>query len=57
MDADYGRNFSEGDKPFQDFEHSLFVLSTVQSVSVSTLDMYLFKEKDSLQVNILIMWS
>ncbi|XP_031553115.1 uncharacterized protein LOC116290248 [Actinia tenebrosa] len=33
MDVDYGKNFGQDDKPFSDFEQSLFVLSTVISVT------------------------
>ena len=36
MDADYGRNFGEDGNFFTDFGHSLLVLTTVQSVTVST---------------------
>lgn len=32
MDADYARNRVRGDGPFDEFEHSLFVLTTVMSV-------------------------
>jgi D-serine deaminase-like pyridoxal phosphate-dependent protein len=31
MDADYGRNLGEDDRPVHDFRHSLFVLATVMS--------------------------
>lgn len=31
MDADYAQNHGEGDGPFDEFEHSLFVLTTVMS--------------------------
>lgn len=31
MDADYARNQGEGNRPFDDFRHSLFVLATVMS--------------------------
>ena len=34
MDADYAKNFSEDERPFHEFRHSLFVLSTVQSQQV-----------------------
>ena len=34
MDADYARNFSEDERPFHEFKHSLFVLTTVQSRQV-----------------------
>ncbi|MGE0093444.1 MAG: DSD1 family PLP-dependent enzyme [Alphaproteobacteria bacterium] len=33
MDADYARNQGEGNRPFDDFRHSLFVLATVMSRS------------------------
>jgi hypothetical protein len=35
MDVDYGKNFGKDGKPFADFEQSLYVLSTVISVTVS----------------------
>ena len=35
MDVDYGKNLNESGAFFHDFKHSLQVLSTVQSVSVS----------------------
>ncbi len=33
MDADYGRNLGENGQPWSDFEHSLFVYSTVMSLN------------------------
>ena len=31
MDGDYARNFDEHGAPFEDFQHSLFVLTTIMS--------------------------
>ena len=42
MDADYNRNLDSNGQPAQDFEQSLFVMSTVQSVTVRPLHLLMF---------------
>ena len=37
MDVDYSKNQGIDGRPFRDFDQSLFVLTTIQSVTVSLL--------------------
>ena len=46
MDVDYSKNLDESGQPVSDYLHSLFVLSTVQSVAVRHIGFMLLQVQE-----------